>query len=174
MAIADTLESSLGQAGRWFFLLGAFGAVFSSLLGVWQSMPYLFADFWFLAMRGRRDKETYRVDTSSLPYRAYLLGIALVPVIGLVAVDFKSIQKTYAVVGAIAIPMLAIVLLVLNGRARWVGKCRNSIWTSLVLIGTLLFFLIAGSLQIHSKLFGPQPAALEPGSEPVHESRQPD
>jgi hypothetical protein len=33
------------------FLLGFWGAVFSSVLGVWQSAPYLFADF--VALRHR-------------------------------------------------------------------------------------------------------------------------
>ena len=46
--IADSLERSLGVVGRWAFLIGAFGAVFSSLLGVWQSAPSLFADLWRL------------------------------------------------------------------------------------------------------------------------------
>ena len=41
---ADTLGERLGIAARWTFLIGAWGAIFSSLLGVWQSVPYLFAD----------------------------------------------------------------------------------------------------------------------------------
>lgn len=46
--IADLLQernTSFGPVMRWAFLIGAWGAVFSSLLGVWQSVPYLFADF---------------------------------------------------------------------------------------------------------------------------------
>ncbi len=169
--VAQQLDVTLGPMAKWAFLLGAWGAVFSSLLGVWQSVPYLFADFWFLTKRARSEQQTYRVDTKSLPYQAYLFGIALVPIIGLVAVDFKTMQQTYAVVGALFIPMLALVLLWLNGRTKWVGaQCKNSFWTSLVLIATLLFFILAGSLAIRSKLFTsaspvmdrPQPAALKP------------
>jgi len=149
--IAKQLETTLGPVAKWAFLLGAWGAVFSSLLGVWQSVPYLFADSWSLATRGRSGKETQRVDTRSLPYQAYLYGIALLPIIGLIAVPFKSMQKTYAIVGALCIPMLAIVLLVLNGRAKWVGtRCKNSMWTSLVLIVALLFFVLAGWLKVRS------------------------
>jgi Mn2+/Fe2+ NRAMP family transporter len=37
--------SQLGVAVLWAVLVGA---VFSSLLGVWQSAPYLFADIWRL------------------------------------------------------------------------------------------------------------------------------
>jgi Mn2+/Fe2+ NRAMP family transporter len=73
-------------------------------------------------------------------------------------VDFKTMMKTYAVVGALCIPMLAFILLVLNGRAKWVGsRQKNSIWTSLVLTGTLLFFVFAGWLAIRDKWFAPAP-----------------
>ena len=44
-ALAAQLEESLGPVGKWAFLIGAWGAVFSSLLGVWQSVPYIFSDF---------------------------------------------------------------------------------------------------------------------------------
>jgi len=43
----------VGPAARWAFLVGAWGAVFSSLLGVWQSVPYLFADCWRLIRKPR-------------------------------------------------------------------------------------------------------------------------
>lgn len=153
--IAQDLENALGDFGpacKWAFLLGAWGAVFSSLLGVWQSVPYLFADFWSL----RQNVETPErgpIDTSSFPYQSYLFGIAILPILGLAAMDFRTITKTYAVVGALFIPMLAAALLVLNGRAEWVGKAnKNHVWTSLILIGILLFFLFAGFLSVQNKL----------------------
>jgi len=67
-------------------------------------MPYLFADFWFLTNRSPGTSRSYQVDTKSLPYQGYLLGIAVIPIIGLVAVDFMTMQKTYAVVGALFVP----------------------------------------------------------------------
>jgi len=167
--IARQLETTLGAIGpigKWAFLIGAWGAIFSSLLGVWQSVPYLFADCCSLARRHGDNKEPCRIDPQSLPYRAYLLGIALVPIVGLIAVDFKTIQKKYAIVGAMFIPLLALVLLVLNGRARWVGaRLKNSLWTTLILIGTLLFFLVVGVLQIHNKWFAEESAAEQTSAE---------
>ena len=159
--IAAKLEAVLGSTGtiaKWAFLIGAWGAVFSSLLGVWQSMPYLFADFWFLSRRGllkagRSDRVSV-VDTKSWPYQAYLYGIAVAPVVGLIALDFKTVMKVYAVVGSLCIPMLAFVLLLLNGRARWVGtRYRNSVWTTLILLGALAFFVFAGAVMIQGKWF---------------------
>lgn len=150
--IADTLERTFGGFGpiaRWAFLIGAWGAFFSSLLGVWQSIPYLFADFWGIVRKSDEPADGPRVDTKSLPYRAYLFGIAILPMSGLFLFDFRSAVKVYAVIGALFIPMLAGVLLYLNGNATLVGeKNRNSRLTAGVLGVTLLVFVIAAGFEI--------------------------
>ncbi len=147
--MSQKLKLTFGHAGplaRWAFLAGAWGAVFSSLFGVWQSVPYLFADLW--RMRGG-ERHHERVDTSSLPYRGYLYAIAVVPILGMAGTNFRLVQQSYAVVGAAFVPMLAVVLLVLNGRADWVGsRYKNSWLTVLILIGTLLFFLYASAVDL--------------------------
>jgi Mn2+/Fe2+ NRAMP family transporter len=180
--IASRLQDTLGAAGpvaKWLFLAGAWAAVFSSMLGVWQSTPYLFADLWRLVhgqctplapregnqlaerdgitrkhLAEREEYTAWRtVDTQSLPYRAYLYAIAVLPILGLAAVEFRSVQKWYAVVGALFIPMLAGVLLYLNGSSRWVGaRSRNSRMTTAVLVGALVLFAAAGVLEIRDSL----------------------
>ncbi len=127
------------------FLVGAAGAVFSSLLGVWQAIPYLFADCWTLVRHRPSAEGTLTnprvVDTRSLPYRGYLVGLAIVPMLGL-AWSFQEIQKLYAVVGATFIPFLAIALLILNGRSEWVGdRFKNRPVTVGVLVMILAFFV---------------------------------
>ena len=150
--IANTLEQTFGNFGplaRWAFLVGAWGAFFSSLLGVWQSVPYLFTDFWGLVRHPEKQADGPRVDTKSLPYRAYLFAIAVVPITGLFLFDFRSAVKVYAIVGACFIPMLAAGLLYLNGNAKLVGQAnRNTRMTTAVLGVTLIVFLIAGGLAI--------------------------
>ena len=92
-------------------------------------------------------------DTGNGSQDGVLIG--LIPILGLVFLNFKTITKTYAVVGALFIPMLAGALLVLNGRAAWVGeKHKNRAVTSLILTATLLFFLLAGFLSIREKFLG--------------------
>lgn len=148
--LARELEVSLGTAGpiaKWCFLIGAWGAVSSSLLGVWQSVPYLFADFWNMSRQSSANQETTKrivVDTKGRPYRGYLFALAIVPIAGL-TVSFQQIQKVYAIVGAAFMPMLALALLLMNSRTRWVGhELRNSILTTLMLIATLVFFAATG------------------------------
>jgi len=142
VTLSERLVESLGPAGRWIFLVGALGAVYSSLLGVWQAVPYLFADLWGLLRGPERETagmET-RVDTRSPAYRGYLAAMALLPMAGLFR-GFGEIQKIYAVVGAWFFPFLALALLLLNGRSNWVGKAyRNRPLTIAVLVTVLLFF----------------------------------
>ena len=100
------LADKLGLIGKWAFLLGALGAVFSSLLGVWQCIPYLFTDLWGM-MAGGQPSGNRTIDTHSNSYRWYLYGMATIPMIGL-WVGFAEMQKYYAIIGAIFIPMLAL------------------------------------------------------------------
>jgi len=142
VALADRLSVELGAAGGWLFLIGALGAVFSSLLGVWQAVPYLFADAWRMrAGAPGHAGQVGPVDTRSPAYRAYLLGLALIPMAGLV-VSFREMQKLYALTGLSFFPVLAAVLLVFNGRTAWVGRTsRNGVLANIGLAAVLLMFL---------------------------------
>ena len=149
VALAERLAGPLGAPGKWVFLVGALGAVFSSLLGCWQALPYLFADVWALT-RQRRSVDapgTAAIDTRSIPYRAYQLAIATVTILGLFF-SFREVQKVYAVVGALFIPMLALILLILNGRRAWVGTLKNRGLTVATLLTTLIFFAWIGFAKI--------------------------
>lgn len=145
VAMADQLGIALGGFGRWMFLIGATGAVFSSLLGVWQATPYIFADSWRL-FRNPPDKHSAVVpsqnpDTSAAIYRYYLFALGSVPILGLFF-SFREVQKLYAVTGAFFVPLLALALLLLNSREKWVGKgYRNHALTVIALVATVAFFM---------------------------------
>lgn len=141
VTLSGRLVEVMGTAGKWLFLVGTFGAVFSSLLGVWQAVPYLFADCWNLLRERPAGDDAHRgVDTRGRPYRIYLVLLALVPMLGLFF-SFREIQKFYTVIGAWFFPLLALVLLILNGRAAWIGEHhRNSPLTTGVLVAVLAFF----------------------------------
>jgi len=145
VAMADQLGVALGSFGRWMFLIGAVGAVFSSLLGVWQATPYIFADSWRL-FRHPPDKHSEIVpsknpDTSAPIYRYYLLALGLIPMLGLFF-SFREVQKLYAITGAFFVPLLALALLLLNSRKKWVGAgYRNHAVTVMALVATVAFFL---------------------------------
>lgn len=139
VSLGQSLGETLGPAGKWAFLVGAWAAIVSSLLGVWQAVPYLFADF----LRNRRGDESGRPGegmTRTLAYRGYLLAMAVAP-IPMLFVKFATAQKFYAVFGATFIPLIAVLLLVMNGRASWVGRAhRNGWWTVAALLAAVVLF----------------------------------
>ncbi len=142
--LAQRLEGPVGPVGRWAFLVGAWGAVFSSLLGVWQAVPYLFADFCRRAFVDRNrsggEARAERPLEETRPYRGFLFFLATVPALGL-TVSFAEMQKLYAILSAAVIPLLALALLVMNSRRDWVGgKARNGPVVVIVLVFALAFF----------------------------------
>ena len=136
--LGHALETALGPGARWAFLIGAWGAMFSSLLGVWQAVPYLFADVCRVLTRTEIPPAALE---RSRPYRGYLLALATLPMLGLLF-SFQGIQKLYAMVGAAFVPVLALALLLMNGRRAWVGAQTNGIVAIATLVGALLFFVL--------------------------------
>jgi Mn2+/Fe2+ NRAMP family transporter len=143
LALAGQLEAVAGPAGRWLFLVGFWGAVFSSLLGVWQGVPYLFADF--VRSRPSSSREQGETDvTRTAPYRWYLAAIALLP-LPLLALPVREAQLAYAIFGAFFMPFLAVTLLYMNNRTRWIGRrFRNGVAANAVLLVTLALFAWIG------------------------------
>jgi len=136
IVLSDRLGQELGPIGKWLFLVGTLGTVFSSLLGVWQATPYLFAECWRLGVR----RDSKPVDTSAPTYRWFLLVLAIVPMVGLFA-SFREVQKLYTFIGAYIFPTLAVVLIVFNSRGAWVGqRFKNHPVTIGILAGVLAFF----------------------------------
>lgn len=97
--LSDILEQQSGTIPALIFRVGAFAAIFSSLLGVWQSVPYLFEDVL----------DNLLPNKSKSHYPLILGLLAVVPLLGL-PLGFASMQKLYALCGALFVPMLAGVL----------------------------------------------------------------
>ena len=116
VSLSTALGEQLGPLWRGLFLVGAWGAMFSSLLGVWQAVPYLYADSLRLWRADPGGAELTRTPA----YRGALLLLATLPMAGLF-VDFRQVQLLYAVAGALFLPALALVLLWLGRREAAMG-----------------------------------------------------
>jgi len=158
LVLARELGSILGPVGRGVFLLGFWGAVFSSLLGVWQSVPYLFADFVSLS-RGDSAAERRDLELSkTLAYKGYLIALSVAP-LPLLWFSVQRVQLAYAVFGSLFMPLLAATLLFMNNRKRWVGEAYRNRWLSnAVLVATLILFGYlggTGALENLGRLLSP-------------------
>jgi len=144
LELAGQLGIALGPAGKWIFLVGFWAAVFSSLLGVWQSAPYLFADL--VAAKG--SAATRQAGAERPAYRGFLLFIATVPLV-LLWTTLERVQLLYAVFGALFMPLLALTLLVMNNRTAWIGREFRTGWmTNAALTVTLALFAWIGGGEL--------------------------
>jgi Mn2+/Fe2+ NRAMP family transporter len=144
LLLADQLGLSLGPIGRSLFLVGFWAAVFSAMLGVWQSLPYLFTDFLSL----RRGAGAALQVERSRPYRLYLTAMATIPLL-LVRWPVEKLQLAFGLTGAMLLPLLALTLLIMNNREAWVGReFRAGLGLNCVLAAALLFFTLVGGREI--------------------------
>ena len=143
--MATALGNVLGPFGRVAFSVGFWAAVFASLLGVWQSVPYLYADFYGIHRKMAPEAREAVVKVTSTPYRPALLFITLVPIPFAFTGRPIQIVVTYTIVSSLFVPFVAATLLYLNNRIKWTAEVpRNSILTNLLLIGILILFAIVG------------------------------
>ncbi len=150
--LGDRLGDAIGPEVRWVFLVGAWGAIFSSMLSVWQSVPYMFADFLSEARWIEPEKRDAYDHAGSKPYKAFLLYLAIPPLVTLWW-KFQTIQLLYAVLGALFMPLLAATLLILNNHRRWMPEqFRSGVIVNTFLALTLAFFLWQGYLTVVAKL----------------------
>ncbi|MGB5454563.1 MAG: Nramp family divalent metal transporter [Gammaproteobacteria bacterium] len=150
LAVAEHLEASVGAYGKWLFLLGFWGAVFSSMIGVWDGVPYLFTDYVYA--RGQADAT---VPTTSYAttryYRLYLLYLAIPPMILLALGKPVWIVVIYSVAGAFFMPFLALLLIYMNNRRQWLQSfCNGYLMNAVLIISILLFgyLLIEKSVRL--------------------------
>lgn len=136
LALSERLGELLGPIGKGAFLVGFWCSVFSSLLGVWQGVPYLFSDY----VSQMRKESARELSNRSTSYRSFLLYLALPPLILLFFQRPLAIVVLYAVAGAFFMPFLATVLLLMNNTRKWVGEMKNGIWTNAALVCSLILF----------------------------------
>jgi Mn2+/Fe2+ NRAMP family transporter len=145
--LADQLAVAVGPAGRWIFLAGFWAAVFSAMLGVWQSLPYLFTDLVWLR-EGRGIGQRSEDPGKARPYRMYLCFLATVPLLFL-RWPVPALQLAFGLTGAMLLPLLALTLLIMNNRRAWVGEeFRAGVSINAVLAVALAFFAYVGIREI--------------------------
>ncbi|PPF69575.1 iron transporter [Clavibacter michiganensis] len=144
--LADVLGERYGAFMTWFFLLGFFATSFSSILGVWNGVSLMFADF-LGTIRGL-DVEDPRRRLGGSYYRGFILWLTIPP-IGLLFLDQPiGLIIAYGVLGALFMPFLAITLLVLLNTDRTPRAWRNRPLSNTVMGLSALLFVVLGVQQL--------------------------
>jgi Mn2+/Fe2+ NRAMP family transporter len=151
--MAEMLGTMLGRFGVVAYSIGFWAAVFASLLGVWQSVPYLYADFYSIVRKLPVAAREEATKVTSVPYRLALVFITLAPL------PFAFIRRpliiivTYTIVGSLFVPFLAATLLYLNNRVRWTSAVPRNHWTTNALLAVILaMFLVVGAQEVLNAL----------------------
>lgn len=133
-ALGTYIESRFGSWGVLLFKLGFWAGILSSLLGVWQSVPLIFADS-YCYLKGQKEINLKQ----SRSYTYYLIAMSTIPLISL-WVKFNTIQKLYGIIGAGFIPFCALSLIIIDRKLSL--EFRNSKIHTIVLYLSLIFFIL--------------------------------
>jgi Mn2+/Fe2+ NRAMP family transporter len=156
--MAATLGTILGPLGFYAYSIGFWAAVTASLLGVWQSVPYIFADFWGLLRRYSPEKRMEITQVKSTPYRLALVYITVAAIPFAFTKQPLFIIRTYTIIGSLFIPFLAGTLLYLNNYRLPTasGVKRNSLLTNAVMTLAMILFAYIGVRDLLRAAFGIQ------------------
>jgi Mn2+/Fe2+ NRAMP family transporter len=151
--MAEMLGNLLGPFGVYAYSVGFWAAVFASLLGVWQSVPYLYADFYGIVTKGSLAERLALTKVTSTPYRLALVFITLAPLPFAFIGRPLVIIVAYTIIGSLFIPFLAATLLYLNNRVRWTSSVPRNHWaTNVLLIAILALFAAVGAQEVMNAL----------------------
>jgi Mn2+/Fe2+ NRAMP family transporter len=155
LTLGNELGVRYGAWARTLFLVGFFAVTWTSLLGVWNGVSLLFAD-WTRVIRlphgSRADSNSAdgsydaRQAERSPAFRFYLLWLTLPPMTILLFDRPFAVTLIYGVLGAAFMPFLALTLLVLLN-SRFTPPAARPGWLSTVMLVTtaLLFIALLGA-----------------------------
>ncbi len=147
--LGGVLAGRFGETVSVIFLIGFAATTFSSLLGVWQGVSLLFADF----VRSLRTDPAHALDEdgldgapaleSSRAFRVYVLWLTFPPMVLLLLGKPFALIIAYGVFGAFFMPFLALTLMRLLNSPATPREWRSG-WTSnaLLALAAALFVVL--------------------------------
>jgi Mn2+/Fe2+ NRAMP family transporter len=165
LSLGTALEDSYGDWARILFLVGFLAVTTSSLLGVWNGVSLLFAD-WTRTVQLPHGKdiaigheaprsEVYAnaVAEKSIPFRFYLVWLTVPPMALLLFDQPFQLTLIYGVLGAAFMPFLGVTLMILLNSRRVSGAGRSGWLSNALLAGSSVLFLVLLVNQIRTSYF---------------------
>src|SRR5690606_22646270 len=147
--MANMLGEILGPFGYWAYMIGFWAAVSAALLGVWQSIPYMYADIYGIVKKMPPEERRRVTKVSSTPYRVGLFCVTLAPLPFAFSGRPIAVVILYTVIGRLFYQFLAATLLYLDNRVDWKSVVSRIGWLSnLLLVVILGVFMIVGVQEL--------------------------
>jgi Mn2+/Fe2+ NRAMP family transporter len=145
--LTTVLNEKYGNVVGTGFLVGFWAASFSSIIGVWNGVSLMFADFW----GNIRGKESGHPDTrvGGKYFKFYVLWLTFPPMVLFLLDKPIALILAYGVLGSLFMPFLAVTLLgLLNGK-RIPKVWANKVHTNVLLAITAALFISLGVQQLY-------------------------
>ncbi|MGA8977694.1 MAG: Nramp family divalent metal transporter [Pedococcus sp.] len=145
--LSDVLSDRYGAWAGSVFLVGFWSAAMSSLIGVWNGVSMMFADFVGHVRGYGQDHPDSRLGGRW--YRAYILWLTFPPMAMLFLGKPVYLILAYGVLGAFFMPFLSVTLLWLLNTDRTPREWRNKLLSNIamVLCAAAFIALAANELQ---------------------------
>jgi Mn2+/Fe2+ NRAMP family transporter len=144
--LSSVLRKKYGDVVGIGFLVGFWAASFSSIIGVWNGVSLMFADFWG-NMRGKgSDHPDTRIGGKY--FKFYVLWLTFPPMILFALGKPIGLILAYGVLGSFFMPFLAITLLGLLNGSRIPKEWANKLHTNIALGITALLFISLGVSEL--------------------------
>ena len=137
--LAVVLQDRYGEWAGKVFLVGFWAAAMSSLVGVWNGVSLMFADFMTIVRGGASEDADARAGGKW--YKAYILWLTFPPMAMLFLGKPVWLILAYGVLGAFFMPFLAITLLWLLNTDRTPEEWRNKLHSNVLMAIIALTFI---------------------------------
>ena len=137
--LAVVLQDRYGEWAGKVFLVGFWAAAMSSLVGVWNGVSLMFADFMTIVRGGASEDADARAGGKW--YKAYILWLTFPPMAMLFLGKPVWLILAYGVLGAFFMPFLAVTLLWLLNTDRTPAEWRNKLHSNVLMAIIALAFV---------------------------------
>ncbi len=149
------LEERFGGVVSTVFLVGFLATAFTSLLGVWQGVSLMFADF-VANLRGQKEstdatEEVVRAERS-VAFRGYALWLTFPPMLLLLIDRPFALVIAYGALGAFFMPFLALTLVWLLNSSRVPTQWRNRWLSNGLLVSAGLLFVVLCAIELQKQV----------------------
>ena len=153
LELSNVLAERYGRAWATVFLVGFWASSFSSLVGVWNGVSLMFADFIAHFGKDEKDLATLKSPGGRSPQaRFYMLWLTFPPMLLLFMERPFLLIVGYGVLGSLFMPFLAITLLMLLNGREVEREWRNHALSNVLLGATALIFLVLGLNELRKAL----------------------
>ncbi|HSU02826.1 MAG TPA: Nramp family divalent metal transporter [Nocardioides sp.] len=150
--LAVVLQDRYGEWAGKVFLVGFWAAAMSSLVGVWNGVSLMFADFMTNVRGGTSEDADARAGGTW--YKAYILWLTFPPMAMLFLGKPVWLILAYGVLGAFFMPFLAVTLLWLLNTDRTPAEWRNKLHSNVLMAIIALAFLALCVNEVRKAIAG--------------------